>query len=408
MIKIIIWGLITVIVITLSTKSTFASTIKINEFSSSGSTSANPDWVEIYKEDIDISLYQLTDAANNKKDLSGATCNGNFCTIDWYNTLNNSGDTIKLILKSSGQSVDQVIYGSGGDISAPSSGQSAGRNLDGTGGWIIFSTPTKGSTNNTSTSNSTSTSTSTPAPTPSSSSSSSSSSNSQTSSFTISNVPSQINSDQSFTRSVNLSLPDNPNTPFYIKGAFKKSDSSNYFGYTKVSGNWVKNGASFTDQFPITTDSSGNWSGNLEVQPDSSDSGYTGTDDYIFKVGRYTLSGSGPNWSNESTINISAVTTNSDQDKTPSTVKSTSSNKSTALSSTAPQSQAIVSNPTSAPKFNYRIASVAAATAAATPSASLEVKGNKQINFLPWVGGLLVISGISSLIFIYLRSRKTI
>lgn len=129
--------------------------VTINEFSSAAGVSSDPDWpdwVEVYYNDVDITLYQLIDAIGNIKNLADAICTGSFCTIDWSNKLNNPSDTIKLVLIAAPDSpVDQITYGETGDVLAPTSGQSAGRSVDGTGGWVIFSTPTKGSTNNTST-----------------------------------------------------------------------------------------------------------------------------------------------------------------------------------------------------------------------------------------------------------------
>lgn len=389
-------------------RTVFATTIKINEFYAAGTTSSNPDWVEIYNDGADISQYQLRDSSiNNKKDLAGATCNGNYCTIDWYNYLNNSGDTIKLVLKAAIDSpIDQVIYGNNGDISIPSSGQSAIRNPDGTGSWAISSSSTKGSPNNPSAPSPITTPTPIPTPTP--TSTTSPTPFSSTSSFTISNSPSQINSDQSFTISVNLSLPNNPNTIFYLKGTFKKSDGSNYFGLTKVSNSWVKNGSSYSSQYPITTDTSGNWSGNLEIQPDSEDSGFSGSGDYIFKIARYTSSGSGPTWSNESNINIiqSNMSTNqgiTDQQTTTNNAPPSNSESSTPSPTYLPKTT--LTKSTSVPKFNYQIGSVAAATASATPSAKVEVKNQKQINTAVWIGLVLVFAGVSSLGYIYLRKR---
>lgn len=219
---------------------------------------------------------------------------------------------------------------------------------------------------------------------------------SATSSFTISNIPSQINSDQSFTVSVNLSIPNNPNTAFYLKGAFKKSDSSNYFGQTLVSGNWVKNGSTYSNQYPVTTDTSGNWSGNLEIKPDSEDAGFTDTGDYIFKVGRYTSTGSGPTWSNESNIKI--VSTISDQGTTLTNNPSSITNP--------PSSPQSVKNVKSRAVTSYRTASVAAATISTSSSPSAQIKGTRVQSILPWVGAIFIFCGISSLIFIYLRIRK--
>lgn len=252
-------------------------------------------------------------------------------------------------------------------------------------------------------------STTTPSPTPSPTSSSTPSS-----SFSISNTLSQVNSNQSFTLSVILSLPGSPDSTFYLKGAFKKADSSNYFGLTRVSGSWIKNGSTYSNQYPITTDSSGNWSGNLEVQPDSEDSGFTGSGDYIFKVGRYTSTGSGPTWSNESTINIVPVES-SDQGNTsvenspPTTSPSSSpqsgqSTKSKVASSS--KSYTKQSLPSGENRLVYHSATVAAATASANPSSSLETKSQKNTNYLSWAGVLMIVSGTLALAFVYLRSRN--
>lgn len=128
----------------------FASSIKINEFYSIGG-GTDPDWVEIYFDGVNASLYQLSDAlGTSPKSLSTANCSGNFCTIDWSNRLNNDGDTIKLTATSSGEIVDQIIYGDTKDIPAPKTGQSAGRRTDGTGEWVIFSSHSKGYSNNSS------------------------------------------------------------------------------------------------------------------------------------------------------------------------------------------------------------------------------------------------------------------
>lgn len=246
----------------------------------------------------------------------------------------------------------------------------------------------------------------TPAPTPTPTPSSVSAGSSASSSFSISGIPLQVNSDQQFSVSVSLSLPNNPNTAFYLKGAFKKVDGSNYFGLTKVSGSWIKNGSTYSNQYPITTDSSGNWSGNLEVQVDSEDSGFTGSGDYIFKVARYTSTGSGPTWSNESNIQITALE-NTDQGST-----SSENSSSTTTPSSSPKSvQSAKSKTTSSSQSKsydrgvYHSASVAAA-ATTIPLASTEVKSQQKGNYFSWIGVLMITGGILVLAFVYLRSRN--
>lgn len=258
---------------------------------------------------------------------------------------------------------------------------------------------------------STPTPTLTPSPTPSSTQNSAASTDSTSpmSSFTISDIPSQINSDQSFTVQVNLSLANSPSTKFYLKGAFKKPDNSNYFGLVKVGNDWVKNSSKYSEQYPITTDPSGNWSGNLEVKPDTDDSGFTSTDDYIFKVGKYNSTDTNPTvaWSNESTIKIISIESRDQGSISISNTPSSTTNPSTPPKSV--KNKALTSSQSkSYDTLVYHISSVAAATASATPSAIAEVKSNKQFNFLPWIGGIFVLAGISSLIFIYLRARKKI
>ncbi|OGE37407.1 hypothetical protein A3B45_03420 [Candidatus Daviesbacteria bacterium RIFCSPLOWO2_01_FULL_39_12] len=238
-----------------------------------------------------------------------------------------------------------------------------------------------------------------PVPTPSSTPTPTSSS---TSAFIISGIPSQINSDQSFNVTVNLTLPNNPGTQFYLKGAFKKADGSNYFGYTLVSGSWVKNGSSYSSQYPITTDSAGSWSGNLEVKGDSEDSGFEGTGDYKFRVGRYTSSGSGPTWSNELSIKIVGII-NSDSDSQSSQGNAQSIKKVTS----SPTPSASKNSSLSGSIFKtVSDATVAAASIEPTASSVTENKPDRQINSIPWIGGFLVLSGISSLGFIYLKKRK--
>ena len=253
----------------------------------------------------------------------------------------------------------------------------------------------------------------TPTPTPTStptpsSTSAGSTSSSSSSSFTISNTPQQVNSNQAFTVSVNLSLPNDPNNTFYIKGAFKKVGSSNYFGLTKVGPSWTKNGASYSQQLSITTDVSGNWSGNLEIQPDSEDSGFEGTGDYIFKVGRYTSAGSGPTWSNESNIKIVSTVSRDQGGTLTSTANTTSSTINPSTTPSSVKNKIITSpKPKSYKELVYHTATVAAATASANPSPNVQVKSQRQlINIVPWIGGALIIFGIGSLIFIYLRNRK--
>lgn len=258
---------------------------------------------------------------------------------------------------------------------------------------LISSTPTPASTPP-----------ATPSPSPSPISSQSS-----TSSFTISDIPQQINSDQSFKISVNLALPNNKNVDYFLSGAFKKTDAARYFGLTKISANWVKyESSNYSNQFKITTDNNGVWTGTLEVKPDTEDSNYKGTGDYIFKVSRYTVNGS-QSWSNnEVTVNI--VSTSNNQDELSTSVPTSdapppTSSKTSTTKKTSPQAKA-------SGQPIYRIASVAAATASAelaTPDVNIKVEKQKEFNPIVLVGLIFIFAGLGLIGYItYIKKKQGI
>lgn len=213
------------------------------------------------------------------------------------------------------------------------------------------------------------------------------------SSFTISDVPSQINSDQVFAVKVNLSMPNSQNSDYYLKVAFKKADGTRYFGLTKVNNKWIEYGDDNENQYKITTNSSGNWTGNLEVKPDTNDSDYKGGGDYIFKVGRYTSGGSGPAWSNETTIKINGPTASPTSTLIPSGTKIPSFSPALVKSPTP--------KPSPSPEFSRQNASVAGAIASSAPEAEVEVKSQKQTNPLIWIGVFFIFAGVGLIGYIY-------
>lgn len=124
--------------------------IVINEFSSA---TVN-DWVELYndgEESVNLSQFRIRDSTQtNKLDLTGTLAPQSFTSFDWYNKLNKLGDVVKLVKISDESIDDQVAYGDQADsiIAAPGESQSAGREQDGGATWIVFSSSTKGLSNN--------------------------------------------------------------------------------------------------------------------------------------------------------------------------------------------------------------------------------------------------------------------
>lgn len=230
-----------------------------------------------------------------------------------------------------------------------------------------------------------------------------------TSSFAITNIPSQINSDQSFNVSVNITLPNNKNTDYYLSGAFKISDGTRYLGLTKKDSTWLKyESSTHSNQYKITTDNSGNWIGTLEVKPDTTDSDYKGSGDYIFKVSKYTVNGS-QTWSNEATIKINDVSLPSPS-RSPTPIPASKASPSGSSSLTT--SKFSTPKPTSLLKLSAQTASVAGATASATSSAkpeiAVQVKSQRQTSLFIWVGLIFILIGISLVGYIYLRKNAKI
>lgn len=348
----------------------------INEFMAHPS-SGNTEWVEFYNPDsLDLTSYFIDDdtsfasdsGSSSKKSLA-TTTTGIYPSIDLSSMLNNSGDFV-VLFDSSGNIIDQYQY-----TSDPGTDTTIGRSPDG-GSWIILSSASKGSANG---------GASSPSPSPSNSSST----------FSISSVPSEINSDQVFSASVNINLSSNPNSKFYLKGAFKKADSSNYFGLTKVGSSWISNGNSYSNQYQITTDSSGNWSGTLEIQPDVLDSGYDGSGDYLFKVGRYSDSGSGPTWSNEVSIKMNAKEIESGGEVI--NLSGIGTVKDKKVLGENIKTEDLPKEVYSLEK--YRKLASSSASLEVTPSA--EVKSEKSINPLSIIGTLLILGGLSATIITY-------
>ncbi|MCL4365972.1 lamin tail domain-containing protein [Patescibacteria group bacterium] len=363
---------------------------------------SDKEWVEFYNtssSNVDITQWaitELTSSGNVNAHILPSVIipPSSSCFFEFSSAIfNNNGDTVSLN-NSSGTQIDNYTY------TSTVQGKTFSRIPDG-GNWQIDATdPTKSNTDCNHLPSPPPSSTPSPAlsPTPSPISTSPPSS-----SFTINNIPSQINSDQSFSVNISLSVPNNQNTEYYLKGAFKKADGTRYLGLTKIGDNWVEYGDDTLDQFKITTNSSGNWTGNLEVKPDIYDKDYKGKGDYIFKVARLT-SGDSIAWSNEAIIII-----NDTSNLTSSNPSPLPTLKNELLKSPTPSIlKSPTPKPTQLPKDSYRIASVAGTSSSTKPTTTIEIKDQKQINPLFWLGLILILIGVSLVGYIYLKKNAKI
>lgn len=254
-------------------------------------------------------------------------------------------------------------------------------------------------------------------------------------SVTISNVPSEI-TDQPFNIDVTVSGAQAGTN--YLRANLFPHGTTKYFGFTNNGTSFI-NSSDYYQYFPITIAQSGNWTGSIQAKLDPDSSYFSGPGAYSLKVRRYTQSGSSYTWSNEVTLAVNFTTPtptptpsptpnptpSPTPSPTPTALPTPSNNSSTSktktsnvtktpsptLSPTTPipsaQDIAITSFPEKslARKIEYRIASVAAVTTSASPSAKLEVKSQKQTNYFFWAGLILIFAGISSIGYIYLRKN---
>lgn len=116
-------------------------------------------------------------------------------------------------------------------------------------------------------------------------------------SVSITSDKNSLFSDEELTLSASMSGFAEGET-IYLKGAFFKEGSTNYFGYTKNGDSWIKNSTTATEQRAIQI---GNFDGVVIVRSDFDDSGYSGSGDYSLKLGFYYITSGGNvssvNWS---------------------------------------------------------------------------------------------------------------
>lgn len=128
-------------------KNTFAQII-INEIS----PVSNPEWVELYNnsdENIDITGWKLIDAANSAKTISNIIMNAHefFVYENPSGWLNNSGQESLFLKNIASDTIDSVVYGTGGVIGIPEVDKSIGRSPDASTNWINNLIWSKGITN---------------------------------------------------------------------------------------------------------------------------------------------------------------------------------------------------------------------------------------------------------------------
>lgn len=253
--------------------------------------------------------------------------------------------------------------------------------------------------------------------------------------LTISDAP-QIITDQSF--SLNVSISGAGAGTNYLRVDLYKEGTSNYFGETYNGNDWY-GGSDGKQYYPITIVSGQTWNDSVQGRIGTPTTGkYPGPGNYKLRIRRYTSSG-GTGTTDQTPQDIQITFALPSPSPTPTefpsptptpspspnptsiptpTALSSSKAKTTSTASktpapttnptTQPPTQETVTRPISAktkPKVNYQIASVTAVTISPNPSAKVEIKSQKQINYYVWTGVILIFAGISSIVYIYLRKN---
>lgn len=129
--------------------------------------------------------------------------------------------------------------------------------------------------------------------------------NAYAASLEISGLPSQIDFYQEL--DVDTFMQCSGCGDSYLRGVFYKSGTTKYFGFTRNnSGEWYELSGDKTFYFLIEKDEliESTWSGKLRVKSTTENDNYIGEGDYLFKIIRYTPSGSVSTYSNEVAIKI--------------------------------------------------------------------------------------------------------
>lgn len=231
--------------------------------------------------------------------------------------------------------------------------------------------------------------------------------------FNISLNKNSIDSSDQITIMVSLKN-HTPNTIYYIKPSFYQSNSTNYFGLTSINSEWIKNSITATSQTIITTDSSGNWSGSLTTKPDTEDSGFKGSGEYLLKVGKYNDSGTGLTWSNNTTVNINHIekTPESKTDDSPINIGDTTTET---ILGTSDQnnideetlSDTTENESTAEPEINYQIATISANSTEDKTEVNNQqtiVKADKQFNWWFISAGMILLL-VSAIYVVYQRKK---
>ena len=113
---------------------------------------SSPEWVELFNdsgEDVDITGWKLIDAANNIKTFSSASisAHGFYVYENSSGWLNNTGQESLFLKNMTNETIDSLVYGTGGVVGTPAADKSIGRSPNASTNWLNNLDWSKGTTN---------------------------------------------------------------------------------------------------------------------------------------------------------------------------------------------------------------------------------------------------------------------
>src|SRR3990167_1002019 len=246
--------------------------------------------------------------------------------------------------------------------------------------------------------------------------------------FTFEGSLAEIHDDESFTINVLLSIASSKGKSYYIRPGFFQPEKTprSYFGYIKDNaGDWANGGSPIdkTQFYKITMNDNNEWVGSLIIKADLEASGFNGSGNYNFIIGRYTESGSTVNWCDgdstpcsTSIITINqAPTPTSTPTPTPTSLPAptktptpTPSRTPTPIlrSSLSPAPEEVLGESTETGEIVSATDTESSNEDALASNKSKSTNNNWFQKFFIWIGGILLIACAILSFRVYIKNRK--
>ena len=233
---------------------------------------------------------------------------------------------------------------------------------------------------------------------------------------------SQITDTEELEVKVNLDLSTTTaGRTYFLRGAFFTEGTTSYFGYTINNSGDQFNGpySACQELYSVTVDENGDWSGSFKVKVDSESNSFKGTENYLFKVGRYTNSCNSITWVDNKpvpvtitkTTPVTSTPTSSSQSSTSTSSKSKSPSPSPKSSPTSTSSKKTTSVLGSSQSAEITASSASGISLSVSPTPSAEPKADKSSKKIKIAGAVAgsgaIVMGLSAGLYLWYKRKLT-